>query len=52
LNDKHSGKSSSIQKQYAVDEIPVSLLISPEGKILHRGYPKDVIPEIEKLFEL
>jgi thiol-disulfide isomerase/thioredoxin len=52
LNDAHSGKSKSIQKQYAVRGVPTSLLISPEGEILYRDHPVTIIPKVKKLFGL
>jgi thiol-disulfide isomerase/thioredoxin len=52
LNDAHSGKSKSIQTQYAVGGVPHSLLISPEGKIIYREHPVEIIPKIKELFKL
>ncbi|MDR0757405.1 MAG: AhpC/TSA family protein [Tannerella sp.] len=48
LNDSHSPKGKSIQKQYAIRGVPTSLLISPEGKILHREHPVSIISKVKK----
>jgi thiol-disulfide isomerase/thioredoxin len=50
LNDSHSGEGQSIQKKYAITGVPTSILVSPEGKIIGRGHPLNVIPEIRTLF--
>jgi hypothetical protein len=52
LNDAHSEKSKSIQKQYAIRMVPTCMLITPEGKILYREHPLNIIPKVRKLFEL
>jgi thiol-disulfide isomerase/thioredoxin len=50
LNDSHSEKGKSIQKQYAVISVPASILVSPEGKILYREHPFNLIPKIKEMF--
>jgi thiol-disulfide isomerase/thioredoxin len=52
LNDSHSGKDKSIQKRYAINGVPTSILVSPEGKILYREHPVNLIPKIKEMFEL
>jgi thiol-disulfide isomerase/thioredoxin len=52
LNDAHSEKSKSIQKQYAVRGVPTCVLITPEGKILYREHPVRIIPKVRELFEI
>jgi thiol-disulfide isomerase/thioredoxin len=50
LNDSHSEKGKSIQKKYAVLGVPTSILISPEGEILYREHPVNIIPKIKEMF--
>ncbi|MDR2292186.1 MAG: AhpC/TSA family protein [Prevotellaceae bacterium] len=50
VNDSHSEKGKSIQKQYAIIGVPTSILISPEGKILYKEHPLDLIPKIKEMF--
>jgi thiol-disulfide isomerase/thioredoxin len=50
LNDSHSEKGKSIQKKYAILGVPESILISPEGKILYREHPVDLIHKINEMF--
>jgi thiol-disulfide isomerase/thioredoxin len=52
LNDAHSPQGQSIQKRYAVDGVPTCILISPEGKIVYRDHPFDIIPKIRNIFSL
>jgi thiol-disulfide isomerase/thioredoxin len=52
LNDSHSEKGKSIGKQYAILGVPANVLISPEGKILYREHPVNIIPKIKEMFEL
>jgi thiol-disulfide isomerase/thioredoxin len=52
LNDAHSEKSKSIQKQYAVRGVPTCLLINPEGEIIYREHPVRIIPKVKELFEI
>jgi peroxiredoxin len=52
LNDSHSEKGKSVQKKYAIISVPTSILISPEGKILYKEHPLDLIPKIKELFGL
>jgi thiol-disulfide isomerase/thioredoxin len=52
LNDSHSPKGKSIQKKYAIDGVPTSILVSPEGKILYKEHPLILIPKIKEMFEL
>lgn len=51
LNDARSGAGQSIKKRYAVDGVPTCILISPEGKIVRRGHPADLLPEIKKIID-
>jgi thiol-disulfide isomerase/thioredoxin len=57
LNDAHSGKSKSLEKQYAIMGLPTSVLISPEGIIMDRDftfpdYSFHVVPKVKELFGL
>lgn len=52
LNDAHSEKSKSIQKQYAVRGVPTCLLIGPDGKILYKEHPVRIIPKVKELLEI
>lgn len=51
VNDARSETGKSIQKMYAVDGVPTCILVSPEGKIIRRGHPGELIPEIKKMID-
>jgi thiol-disulfide isomerase/thioredoxin len=50
LNDSHSEKGKSIQKQYAIFAVPTTVLISPEGAIVYKEHPLRIIPKVSELF--
>jgi peroxiredoxin len=49
LNDSHSEKGKSIQERYAILGVPASILISPEGEILHKDHPIRIIPKVKSI---
>lgn len=51
LDDVRSGAGESIKKMYAVDGVPTCILVSPEGKIVRRGHPGALLPEIKKIID-
>lgn len=51
VDDARSAAGKSIQKMYAVDGVPTCILISPKGKIIRRGHPGVLIPEVKKIID-
>lgn len=51
VNDARSGAGKSIKKRYAVDGVPTCILVSPEGKIVRRGHPGDLLAEIKQMID-
>lgn len=50
LNESRSSDGSSVRKLYAVVGVPACILVSPEGRILARKHPLDMIPVLDSLF--
>jgi thiol-disulfide isomerase/thioredoxin len=42
----------NVSIKYKIVGVPTCILVSPEGKILYREHPSNLIPKIKKMFEI
>lgn len=47
INDTDTPSDLKIQNLFAVMEVPTCFFISPDGKIIAKGHPKDILPIVE-----
>ncbi|MCD8178003.1 MAG: AhpC/TSA family protein [Tannerellaceae bacterium] len=52
LIDKNQGNNISVMTSYALDGVPTLFLLSPEGEILLRDHPLNIISEVKSLLEI